>query len=758
MGIKAPAAVKRILLGRPMSHGELQHTLLPKTIALPVFSSDPLSSNAYATQEALIVLATAGAAGVALIQPISLAVATLLAMVVVSYRQTVKAYPTGGGAYRVSRENLGMTAGLLAASALLIDYVLTVSVSITAGVEALTSLVPSLHKNALILAFLFIAFVTLLNLRGVKESGTIFAIPTYGFVASIYILIATGVFKCLSSCPQAESADLVADLHVEHALGAVLLFRAFAAGTTALTGVEAIADGVPAFRYPQSKNAATTLTVMAVLSISMFLGISFLADQTNVIYVEGVEQQRSVVAQVAFAIFDGGPMFAVVQIMSAAILILAANTAYQDFPRLSSILAQDRFMPRQFMNRGDRLVFSNGIVILAVFAGLLIWAFDANLTHLIQLYLIGVFISFTLSQTGMVLRARRLKPDGWKRTQFISGFGAIVTGAVLIVIGASKFAKGAWIVMVATPILMFLMRSIYVHYTHVRDQLRDETRRPVDRRPGHQHMVILVQKVDAASARAVGIVRSIRPNSVTAITQDPGLESTWRRLAPEIPIETLPRAGMSGERIREFLRSRRSELEEDDFLTLVIPEILHRRGLLEIATRSKLHRLKAGLLREPGIQVLDVPMLRSQIDPSVDESRERSRNYVCVLVSGVTNATLQAIEYAETMRATDLRAVSFGLDPEQTEALGEAWLTEQIPVPLEIEAAPFRDVGQSVIDYVKQFRPDGVERMVTMVIPEFVVKKPHHQLLHGQTALLVKRQLLFQPGVVAVSVPYHLER
>lgn len=312
--------------------------------------------------------------------------------------------------------------------------------------------------------------------------------------------------------------------------------------------------------------------------------------------------------------------------------------------------------------------------------------------------------------------------------------------------------------MVATPILMFLMHSIYVHYTRVRDQLRDEDRRPVDRRPGHQHMVILVQKVDAASARAVGIVRSIRPNSVTAITQDPSLQATWRRLAPEIPIETLPRTGMSGERIREFLRARRSELEEDDFLTLVIPEILHRRGLLEIATRSKLHRLKAGLLRERGIQVLDVPMLRSQIDPSVDESRERSRNYVCVLVSGVTNATLQAIEYAETLRATDLRAVSFGLDPEQTEALGESWLTEQIPVPLEIEAAPFRDVGQSVIDYVKQFQPDGVERMVTMVIPEFVVKKPHHQLLHGQTALLVKRQLLFQPGVVAVSVPYHLER
>ena len=758
MVAKAPEILKRLVLGRPMTHGELQHTLLPKTIALPVFSSDPLSSNAYATQEALIVLATAGAVGLDLIQPITLAVATLLALVVVSYRQTVRAYPGGGGAYRVSRENLGMYAGLLAASALLIDYILTVSVSITAGVEAITSLAPGFHDYALPLAFSFIAFVSLLNLRGVKESGTIFAIPTYGFVASIYIMIATGILKCLSGCPQAESAYLLDELHTEHALGLLLILKAFAAGTTALTGVEAIADGVPAFRYPQSRNAATTLTVMAALSISMFLGISFLADKTDVVYLEHLEGQRSVVAQVAFAVFDGGPMFAVVQIMSAAILILAANTAYQDFPRLSSILAQDRFMPRQLMNRGDRLVFSNGIVALAVLAGILIWVFDANLTRLIQLYLIGVFISFTLSQTGMVLRARRLKPQGWRRTQVISGFGACVTATVLVVIAVTKFEGGAWIVMVMIPVLMFLMRSVYVHYTHVADQLRDEKRRPVGRRPGHQHMVILVDKMDAAAARAVGIVGSFRPSTATAVTSDPALQAAWRRLAPEIPMELLPGEGSIVDRVRAHLRARRSELHEDDFLTLVIPEILHRRGLLEIAVRSRLHRLKGGLLREPGVQVLDVPMLRSEIDPSVDQAVEPSRNYVCVLASSVHNATLQAIEYAETLRPTDLRCVSFGLDPEDTERLGEAWLRERIPHPLELEEAPFRDIGTSVIEYVKQFRPDGIERMVTVVLPEFVVKKARHQILHGQTALLVKRHILFAPGVVGVSVPYHLER
>lgn len=754
--------VKRVLLGRPMSHGELQHTLLPKTIALPVFSSDPLSSNAYATQEALIVLATAGAVGLDLIQPITLAVATLLALVVISYRQTVKAYPSGGGAYRVSRENLGMFAGLLAASALLIDYVLTVAVSITAGVEAITSASPTLHEHALGLAFLFIAFVTLLNLRGVKESGFIFAIPTYGFVLSIYLLIVSGVVKCLGGCPQAESAHLIQDLQVEHALGFFLILKAFAAGTTALTGVEAIADGVPAFRYPQSKNAAQTLSIMALLSISMFIGISFLADKTNVVYIHDLEEQRSVVAQVAAAIFQGGPMFYVVQFMSAAILILAANTAYQDFPRLSSILAQDRFLPRQLMNRGDRLVFSNGIVALAIFAGFLIWAFDANLTALIQLYLIGVFISFTLSQTGMVLRARRLKPPGWQRTQIISGFGACVTVTVLVVIAVTKFGRppqaGAWIVLVMIPSVMYVMRSIYTHYTNVRSSLKDETRRPVDRRPGNQHMVIYVHKMDAASARAVGIVRSVRPNSATAVTDDATLSSSWRRLAPEIPIETLPRRGSLGRRVRDHLRQMRTELVEDDFLTLVIPEVLHRRGLVEIAFRSRLHRLKGTLLREPGIQVLDVPMLRAEIDPTADESVEPARNYVCVLASGVHNATLQALEYAETLRPTDLRAVSFGLDPEETEKLGDAWLAERIPHPLEMEEAPFRDIGISVIDYVKQFLPDGMERMVTIVIPEFVVQKRRHQILHGQTALLVKRHVLFEPGVVAVSVPYHLDR
>lgn len=749
---KTAAAMKRLFVGRPMSSGELGHTLLPKVIALPVFSSDPLSSNAYATQEALLVLALAGAAGLSFILPISIAVATLLFIVVTSYRQTVKAYPSGGGAYRVSHENLGQYPGLLAASALLLDYVLTVSVSITAGVEAIVSAAAGVEPYKIAIAGAFIAFVTLMNLRGVKESGTLFAIPTYGFVFAIYLMIVTGIFRCIGDCPVAESAGR--ELHPETAVTFVLLLRAFAAGTTALTGVEAIADGVPAFRYPQSRNAATTLLIMAGLSTSMFLGISWLADHTGVVFTEHPLGQRSVVAQIARAVFDGGPLFYFVQIMSAAILILAANTAYQDFPRLASILAKDRYMPRQFMNRGDRLVFSNGVIILAVLSMLLIFIFDANLTRLIQLYLVGVFISFTLSQTGMVVRARRLKPPGWQRSALISGFGGTITGIVLCVIAYSKFSHGAWIVITAIPFVMYGMRSVYKHYQEVGEQLGDPQRAPEDMRLDPSHYVILVSRVDAAAARAVGYARATRSSNISAITFDAANNAAWHRLAPEIPLQIL--SGPKRATILAHIRELRAQLAEDDYLTVMTPEVLRTKSLLEILRHPSIHRLKALLVREPGVQVLDIPLLRNEIDPNLDQAHEPARNHVIVLLSGVHNATLEAISYAQTLRPTDIRALSFGLDPEETERLGNQWLQVGVPYPLEIEESPYRDLGASLIEYIERFKPDGVNKVVTIVIPEFIVRKRRHQILHGQTALIVKRRMLFENGVVVVSVPYHL--
>lgn len=736
-----------------MSHGEMEHTLLPKVIALPVFSSDPLSSNAYATQEIMLVLGLAGAAAATNLVPIAVAVAVVLATVVVSYRQTVRAYPSGGGAYIVAHENLGTYPGLIAAAALLVDYVLTVSVSVAAGVDAITSAAPTFVPWKIQLCIAFVAFITMMNLRGAKESGTIFAVPTYGFVLSIYIMLVSGFVQCLGGCPVADSSDLI--LHKEQTLSLFLVLRAFAAGTTALTGVEAISNGVPAFRYPQSRNAATTLGIMGVMSVSMFIGISWLAAQTQIRVTE--ESAQTVVAQIADTVFQGGFMFYVVQVMTAGILILAANTAYQDFPRLISILAKDRFMPRQFMNRGDRLVFSNGIFILSTFAVLLIIIFDANLTRLIQLYLVGVFMSFTLSQSGMVVHWRRLKDSGWRRRVWINGFGATVTGTVFCVVVLTKFTHGAWIPVTATPLLILMMRSINKHYHHVGEQLAHPERRPVDRRAGEHSMCMLVERVDASVAHAVGYVRSLRPRTVTAVTFDKATVSAFKRLAPEIPVTVLDDEGSKADAIKAHLASQRKKLPAEHFYSLVVPELLKRRGLWEVLRRPGIHRLKAAFLPERGVQLLNVPIFRSDLDASRDEGQEPARNYVVVLVSGVHNATLQAIEYGETLNPTDLRALSFGLDPVETDKLAQQWMNYKVQAPLELEDSPYRDIGQSLVKYIQRFNPDGIDRVVTVVLPEFVVSKMRHQLLHGQTALLVKRHLLFQRGVVVASVPYHLE-
>ncbi|MDQ4064443.1 MAG: APC family permease, partial [Actinomycetota bacterium] len=674
---RAAAVLKRIVVGRPMSHGELAHTLLPKRIALPVFASDALSSMSYATQEVLLVLALAGTAALSSVDTISVAVGALLAIVIVSYRQIVRAYPGGGGAYVVALENLGMYPGLTVAGALLIDYILTVAVSITAGADAIVSAFPAILEHKLTLTLVLIGVVTLANLRGSKESGRLFAVPTYGFVLAMYLLIFTGIFRCLGGCPQADSANL--DLEPVATLAPLLLLRAFAAGTTALTGVEAIAEGVPVFRYPQSKNAATTLTILGVLSISMFLGLSWLTDKTNVVYSEHFEHQRTVVAQVADAVFGGGPLFFFVQVMTALILVLAANTAYTGFPVLASILAKDRFMPGQFKNRGDRLVYSNGIVILAVFAALLVYAFDANLTQLIQLYLIGVFLSFTLAQFGTVVRWRSIKTPGWRRSATINSIGGAVTGVVLVVVILTKFGRGAWIVIVAIPVLIALMRGIHNHYASVGAELAHPARRPRERRRGHQHMVIYVGQLDAATARALGVVRSMRPADITAVAPDAATGAAWTRFARDVPLTVLSGAGNIRRQVRTHLLERRSQLGDDDFLTLVVPELLRSRSLLEVFRRPGITRLKASMLTLRGVQLLNVPMVRDEIDPAIDQTIEPGRNHVLVLVSGVHNATLQAIEYAESLHATDIRAVSFGLETAETESLGNLWLEARIP-------------------------------------------------------------------------------
>jgi amino acid transporter len=441
---------RRLLFGVPFETHQAQHTRLPNALALPVFASDALSSVSYATEETLLVLVTAGASAAVLgvSWPIGLAIAAVLAIVVASYRLTVRAYPQGGGDYRVARENLGTVPGLTVASALLLDYILTVAVSISAGVAAIISAVPALHGREVAIALAFIVFVGLANLRGAKESGVMFAIPTYLFIASIFTLLAVGFTRIALGhhlTPPQPPPGLWQE--TGQPLTVFLILRAFTSGCTALTGVEAITDGVPAFRPPEAKNAARVLAILGVILVTMFLGLTHLAHQLHVIPfpadMHGAEQHRhTVVSQIGFAVFGPTPWYYIIQGATAMILILAANTAFVDFPRLASYLGQDRFLPRQMANLGDRLVFSNGIVGLTLLSSLAVVAFGASTHHLIPLYALGVFLSFTLGQTGMLVRWLRLRPEGWRLGAAISGSGALATFVVLIIIAITKFSAG----------------------------------------------------------------------------------------------------------------------------------------------------------------------------------------------------------------------------------------------------------------------------------------------------------------------------
>ena len=465
-------AVKRALIGRPRAAAEMGETLLSKTLALPIFASDPLSSVAYATEAALVVLVGASITAAHLVLPVSIAIAAVLAIVVLSYTQTVKAYETSGGAYVVAKENLGVVPSLVAAAALLVDYVLTVAVSVAAGVLAITSVAPSLAPHKVGLSLLLIVLLTLVNLRGVRESGIAFALPTYSFVAVMYVMIGVGVGKCtVGGCPQAHVPDPIT-VGAAGSVGVLVVLRAFASGAAALTGVESISNGVGAFKSPQGLNAARTLVVMGVMAISLFVGVSYLAVHMHALPSNSV----SVVSEVARATFPAGSPGAIfyylVQGLTFAILVLAANTSYQGFPRLSAILARDRFFPRQFVNLGDRLVYSNGIIVLAGVASLLIWAFKADVNALIHLYVIGVFTAFTLSQAGMVRYWRRQRTPGWQRSAVINGAGAVATGIVALLVVETKFLAGAWAVAVAVPLLVGAFYLVNSHYRKVARRLR----------------------------------------------------------------------------------------------------------------------------------------------------------------------------------------------------------------------------------------------------------------------------------------------
>src|SRR5215204_6473017 len=454
---------KRFVVGHPIPSDLAHHERLSRVTGLAVLSSDPLSSVAYATEEILRVLILVGIGTLTLATPIALVIATILAVVVFSYRQTIHAYPGGGGAYIVAKDNLGVTPALIAAGALLIDYVLTVAVSIAAGVAALTSAFPDWHLNRVEMALGFVVVLMLGNLRGIRESGRIFSVPTYFFVVSVLALIAVGAWRAMSGAVQPVHA--LAPLEPSGTpLTLFLLLTAFSNGCTAMTGVEAVSNGVPAFKPPESKNAAATMLMMVVLAITMFLGITLLSHAFHI----NPSEQETVVSQLARGVFGerGIPYYAV-QGATMLILVLAANTAYADFPRLASILARDRYVPRQFMNQGDRLAFSNGIVGLSVLAGILLVLFGGDTHALIPLYMIGVFVSFTVSQAGMVVHWRRLGDSGWRAHAAMNAVGAVVTGLVLIVVAITKAHEGAWMIIVMIPALVTIFEITRRHYDHV---------------------------------------------------------------------------------------------------------------------------------------------------------------------------------------------------------------------------------------------------------------------------------------------------
>jgi amino acid transporter len=644
-------ALKRLLLGRPVRSERLGETLLPKRIALPVFASDALSSVAYAPDEIFLTLAAAGITSYTLSPVIGLSVAFVMLIVVASYRQNVHAYPSGGGDYEVATVNLGVTAGITVASALLVDYVLTVAVSVSSGAQYAASALPLLRGHESLLAVAVVILLTTMNLRGVRESGTAFAVPTYVFMAAIIGMSVWGFALWASgNLPEAESAHLTLLPESAYQQGLVglaggfLLLRAFSSGCAALTGVEAISNGVPAFKEPKSRNAANTLALLGGIAVTMLLSVIILANLMHVRFAEFPAQQlqrngvpvgagyvqNPVIGQLARALFGGfPPAFYLVAAATGLILVLAANTAFNGFPVLGSILARDDLLPRQLHTRGDRLAYSNGIILLASAASVLILVFHAEVTRLIQLYIVGVFISFTLSQTGMVRHWTRLLATEvdpavrrkMQRSRVINGIGLSITGSVLVVVLITKFARGAYLALLFMAVLFMLMVAIKKHYSSVRQELAEEETRGKGRiLPSRVHAIVLVSKVHKPTMRALAYARASRPSVLEAVTVvvDPEetrkLQEEWERRDIPVPLRALDSPYREITRpVLNFVRDIRRESPRD-LIVVFIPEYVVGRWWEQILHNQSALRLKSRLHFMPGVMVASVPwQLRSSV-------------------------------------------------------------------------------------------------------------------------------------------------
>jgi amino acid transporter len=602
----AVPSLKRLLVGKPIPSHLAHHERLSRVTGLAVLSSDALSSVAYATDFIVATLIAAGPAALGYAIPISVVITTLLAIVAFSYRQTIHAYPTGGGAYRVAKENIGAMAGLVAAASLLVDYTLTVSVSISAGVLAITSAAPSLDAYRVELCLLFLALLTVGNLRGIRESGQIFAVPTYFFVISIFTLIAVGVYRYSTGTVVPADTSLP-PYAATKPLTNFLLLTAFANGCTAMTGVEAVSDGVPAFRPPEARNAAATLVTMALLAIAMFLGITFLAHAYQVV----PTSTESGVSQLARSVFGSHTiLYYFVQAATTLILVLAANTAFADFPRLASIVSRDRFLPRQFMNQGDRLAFSNGILVLSSFAAILIVIFKGDTQSLLPLYMIGVFVSFTLSQTGMVIHWRQTKEPGWRTSALINGFGAVTTGIVLLIVAVTKTLEGAWIVLLLIPIIVIVFKTTRRHYDHVASQLTLRGYEP--QRRLHNTVLVPISGVQRAVVEALRYaetlsddVRGVYVDVDTAATDQVRREwQTWGGRVKLIVLDSPYRSVL--EPLLEYIEQVENE-RPDDYVTVILPEFVPARWWQHLLHNQRALLIKGALLFRPNTVVTSVP-------------------------------------------------------------------------------------------------------------------------------------------------------
>jgi amino acid transporter len=763
---------KRLLVGRPLStHDELSHRL-PKRIALTVFSSDALSSTAYATDEILLVLATGGLAALTFSTPIAFAVVVVMAVVIFSYRQTVEAYPQGGGAYRVAHDNLGAPPGLIAAAALLIDYVLTVSVSVAAGVAAAGAALSAVGDHKVAVALGAVAVIAALNLRGMKESGGLFAIPTYGFLVAMITVILVGVYKAsngtLDQLPPST-------LEATQAVTMFMVLKAFASGSTALTGIEAISDGVPAFQPPESKNASQTLLILGLLLGFLFIGITYLSKAVGV-DAHLIEEGRTVTSQIAGAVFgQTSLLFYVVQAFTALILFLAANTAYADFPRLASILAKDRYVPRGLGQRGDRLAFSNGILILTAAAAGILINYEADVHRIVPLYVVGVFTSFTLSQAGMVvhgLRAKRkaeslAKPVDrrWKRKVLISGFGAVTTFIVLIIVSITKFFSplaegepphfrgGAWQIIVLIPILATILYKINKHYNHVKQELSFDDKLPDMR----SEKVVLVVSRFRGATKALAIARAIAPRELRAVAwrcseqRLTDLRNRWENMGVTTPIEEV---GDGANDVLNFVRS--LDPQSEDPVTVIFPDPHYKSWFGQVFKNRDMLKLKRVFLYESGTVLIGIPYNPEQ-DPEPRRLQAPTRLALVVVVSSINRATVRAIQYARSLNPSELKALSIQTEPGDAAKLTAEWGRLGFDVSLEVVDAPYRDLMDPLKRELRQLRTSPGDA-VGVVIPEFVVPRWWQNVLHTQTAFFIKTSLLFEDEVIVIDVPYRVHK